>query len=134
MTVTSRRLNVATSPRLNVATSPRRDALTSRRGVNNAEVNKWKRRDVSTSRRLNVATLQRRDVSSRSAPHHLKYEWLINQGGRVAYERGHGIPEQSDTYFEEVPGICIVFHFWIFLDIRMMFLILNIFIFSLSMF
>ena len=63
-----------------VATSQRRDAPTSRHGVNNAEVNKWKRRDIPTSRRLNVATLQRHDVSSRSAPHHLKYEWLRNQG------------------------------------------------------
>ena len=27
-----------------------------------------------------VATLQRRDVSSRSAPYHLKYEWLRNRG------------------------------------------------------
>ena len=79
-------------------------------------------------------TSQRRDVSSRSAPHHLKYEWLRNQGDRESYKRGHGIPEQRDIDFEEVPGICTVFHFWIFLDIRMMFLILNIFIFSLSMF
>ena len=63
-----------------VTTLERCDAPTSRRWVNNAEVNKWKRRDVPTSRRLNVATLQRRDVSSRSAPHHLKYEWLRNQG------------------------------------------------------
>ena len=46
-------------------------------------------------------------------------------------ERGHGIPEQSDTEFEEVPEICTVSHF---LDIRMMFLILNILIFSFSMF
>ena len=52
----------------------RRDVPTSRRWVNNAKVNIQKRRDASTSRRLNVATLQRRDVSSRSAPHHLKYE------------------------------------------------------------
>ena len=80
----------ATSRRLHVATSPRRD--------------------VSTSRRLHVATLQRRDVSSRSAPYHLKYEWFRKQGNREAYERRHGIPEQSDTDFEEVPGICTVFH------------------------
>ena len=35
---------------------------------------------VATSQSCNVATLQHRDVSSRSAPHHLKYEWLRNQG------------------------------------------------------
>ena len=57
-----------------------------------------------------VATLQRRDVSSRSAPYYLKYEWFRNQGDREAYERRHGIPEQSDTDFEEVPGICTFFH------------------------
>ena len=65
---------------------------------------------TATSRRLHVATLQRRDVSSRSAPYHLKYEWFRNQGNRKAYERRHGIPEQSDTDFEEVPGICTFFH------------------------
>ena len=48
------------------------------------------------------------------------------------YEQGHGIPEQNDTDFDEVPGICTVSHFL--LDIRMMFLILNIVIFSFSMF
>ena len=68
-----------------VATSQRRDVSTSQRfqrrgvGSTNTEVNNLKRR-AATSRRLNVATLQRRDVSSRSAPHHLKYEWLRNQG------------------------------------------------------
>ena len=91
---TSRRPNVATFPRRDVSTSrrfhvatfPRRDVSTSRRfqrhdvGSTNTEVNNLKRRDASTSRRLNVATLQRRDVSLRSAPHHLKYEWLRNQG------------------------------------------------------
>ena len=69
-----------------VVTFQRRDVPTSRRfqrrdvGSTNAEVNNLKRRDASTSRRPNVATSQRRDVSSRSAPHHLKYEWLRNQG------------------------------------------------------
>ena len=92
------------------------------------------RRDVSTSRRLNVATLQRCDVSSRSAPHHFKVRMDQKLGYREAYERRHIIPEQSDTDFEELPVICTVSHFWIFVDIRMMFLILNIFIFSFSMF
>ena len=53
-----------------VATSQRRDV-----GSTNTEVNIF-----STSRRLNVATLQRCDISSRSTPHHLKYESLRNQG------------------------------------------------------
>ena len=42
---------VVTSRRSNVATSSHRDVPASRRWVNNAEVNKWKRRDVPTSRR-----------------------------------------------------------------------------------
>ena len=56
----------------------RRDVLTSR----HPHVATSQRHDVestmqkSTSR--NVVTSQRRDVSSRSAPHHLKYEWLRN--------------------------------------------------------
>ena len=37
------------------------------------------RRDVGSTN-TEVNNLKRRDVSSRSAPHHLKYEWLRNQG------------------------------------------------------
>ena len=67
---------------------------------------------IVTSRRPQVATSQRRDVSSRSEPYHLKYGWLRLQGGyREAYEGRHGFPEQSDTDFEGVPGICTAFHF-----------------------
>ena len=120
---TSQGRDVPTSRRPNVATSQRRDALTSRRWVNNAEVNMWERRDVPTSRRqLEICTSS------------FKVQMAQKLGYREAYERGHGIPEQSDIDFEEVPRICTVFHFWIFLDIRMMFLILNIFIFPPSMF
>ena len=36
-------------------------------------------------------------------------------GHREAYEERNGFPEQSDTDFEEVPGICTAFQF--FLDI-----------------
>ena len=54
--------------------------------------------------------LPRRDVSSRSAPYHLKVRMVQKRGYGEAYERRHGIPEQSDTNFEEVPGICTVFH------------------------
>ena len=89
-------------------------------------------RNVATSQRRNVATSQRRDISTGSALHNFKHEWFGMRGYWEAYERGHGIPEQSDTDFEEVPGICIVSHFL--LDIRMMFLILIIVIFSFSMF
>ena len=70
-----------------VATFPRRDIPTSRRWVNNAKVNNQKRRDVPMSRRLNVAMLQRRDVSTGSALHHLKHEWLGMKGiGRCTNE------------------------------------------------
>ena len=94
---------VAVTPRRsNVATSPRRDVPTSRRWVNNAEVNNQKHRDVPTSRRqYGICTSSFKARMARKARH------------REAYERGHGIPEQSDTYFEEVPGICTVSHFWI---------------------
>ena len=56
--------DVPTSRRPHVATSQRHDVESTMQ--------------KSTSK--NVATSQRRDVSSRSAPHHLKYEWLRNQG------------------------------------------------------
>ena len=58
------RRDVPTSRRLHVATSQRHDVESTMQ--------------KSTSR--NVVTSQRRDVSSRSAPYHLKYEWLRNQG------------------------------------------------------
>ena len=102
-----------------VATFQRHDVPTSRRWVNNAEVNNQKRRDAPTSRRLNIVTLQRRDVSTSRRRHGIctssfKARVVRNPGDGEAYERGHGIPEQSDTDFEEVPGICTVSHFcWI---------------------
>ena len=81
-----------------VSTSPRRDV-----GSTNIEVNNQKRHDVSTSRRQHEIC-----TSSFKAP------MVQKSGDREAYERGHGIPEQSDTDFEEVPGICTVSHFcWI---------------------
>ena len=109
------------------------------------------RRDVPTSQRLHVMTFQRRDVGSKihkstikkrrdvstSRRQHeictssFKAPMVRNSGHQEAYERGHEIQEQCDTDFEEVPVICTVSHF---LDIRMMFLRLNIFIFSFSMF
>ena len=83
-----------------VATFQRHDVPTSRRWVNNAEVNNQKRRDAPTSRR-------RHGICTSS----FKARVVRNPGDREAYERGHGIPEQSDTDFEEVPGICTVSHF-----------------------
>ena len=61
-----------------VATSQRHDVGSTMQKSTSGNVVTSQRRDVPTSRRLNVATLQRHDVSSRSAPHHLKYEWLRN--------------------------------------------------------
>ena len=87
MTATSRRLHVATSPR----------------------------RDVSTSRRLHVATSPSRDVYTSRRQLEIctlsfKVRMVQKLGYREAYEQRHRIPEQSDTDFEEVPGICTVFH------------------------
>ena len=102
-----------------------------------SKARKWlSRRDVPTSRRphvatsqrhdvgstmqkstiRNVVTLQRRDVSTSRHRHgiytsSLKARVVRNPRYREAYERGHRIPEQSDTNFKEVPGICTVSHF-----------------------
>ena len=82
----------------------------------------------------NVATSQRRDVSSRSAPYHLKYEWLRNEGiGRRTNEDTEFQSRVTQTS-RKCPGFVLFLIIGYFLDIRMMFLILNIFIFSSSMF
>ena len=72
-------------------------------GSTNTEVNNLKRRDASTSRRqLEICTSS------------FKVRMTQKSGDREAYELGHRIPEQSDTDFEEVLGICTVSHFcWI---------------------
>ena len=80
----------------------------------------WSNRDQSkevtaTSRRLHVATSPRRDVATSQRQLEIctvsfKVRMVQKSGYREAYERRHGIPEQSDTDFEEVPGICTVFH------------------------
>ena len=49
-------------------------------------------------------------------------------------KRGTNLQKQSDINFEGVPGIVSLLIFLIFLDIKMMFLILDIFIFSFIMF
>ena len=57
------------------------------------------RRDVATSRRqLEICTLS------------FKVRMVQKSGYREAYERRHRIREQSDTDFEEVPGICTASH------------------------
>ena len=104
----------ATSRRPNVAMFPRRDVSTSRRWVN-----QYRSQQFRTSRRLNVTTLRRRDVATSRRQLEIytssfKVRMAQKSGDEEAYERGHGIPEQSDTDFEEVPGICTVSHFfWI---------------------
>ena len=105
-----------------VATSPRRDVTKSRRRVNSAEVN-----NSATSRCHHVATSPRSDVSSKICISSFNAGRARKLGHREAYDQRHRIPEQSNTVFERVTGICIAFHcFWIFLDIMMMFLILDI--------
>ena len=91
-----------------VATSQRRDVPTSR-SSNIAMLGQ----PIQKSTIKNVATPQRRDVSSRSAPHHLKYQWLRNQGMERRTNKGTEFQSSSDTDFEEVTVICIVSHFWI---------------------
>ena len=118
------------SRRSNVATFPRRDVSTSRRWVN-----QYNSQQAVTSRRRNVATSQRRNVvtSVRDLPSIIKsskgseFKWGI---GRRTNE-GTEFQSSIDTDFEEVPVICIVSYF---LDTRMMFLRLNIYIFLFSMF
>ena len=57
-----------------------------------------------------VATSPRRDVSLKICISSFKVRMAQKLGYREAYERRHGFPEQSDTDFEEVPGICTAFH------------------------
>ena len=94
------RCDVPTSRRPLVATSPRRDVPTSRRpNVATSHVATSQRRDVATSRRQLENCIPS-----------FKVAVVLKLGNREAYGRRHGIPEQSDTDFEEVPGICTVFH------------------------
>ena len=102
MTVTSRRPNVATSGQgsdCHIATSQCRDVPTSRLLNVTTSGQQCRSQQVETSRRqLEICTLS------------FKVRMAHKSGYREAYERRHGIPEQSDTDFEEVPGICTVFH------------------------
>ena len=103
--VTSPRRDVTTSRRHHVVTSPRRDVTKSGRRVNNAEVN-----NSAMSRRHHIATSPRRDVSSKICTSSFNVRTARKLGHREAYEQRHGFPEQSDTVFEETPGICTAFH------------------------
>ena len=91
---------------------------------------------IQKSTTRNVATSQRRDVATSERQHGIctssfKALMVQNWGHREAYERGHGIPEQQGHRFRRSARDLYCFSF---LDIRMMFLRLNIFIFSFSMF
>ena len=102
------RPDVPTSRRPHIATSQLHDVRSTMQKSTIRNVATFQRRDVSTSRRRNVVT------SVRDSHFSFKARMVRNEGGhREAYERGHGIPEQSDANFEEVPVICIVSHFWI---------------------
>ena len=78
-----------------VATSPRRDV-----GSTIQKSTIQQRRDVTTSRRQleNLHLI-------------IKCQTARKLGHREAYDQRHGIGEQSNTVFEESPGICTAFHF-----------------------
>ena len=97
--------HVATSPRRDVGSTIQKSTMSPRRDVTTS-----RRRDVATLRRHHVATSPRRDVSSKICTSSFKVRMTLKLGYREAYERRHGFPEQSDTVFEEVPGICTAFH------------------------
>ena len=65
---------------------------------------------TATSRRLHVATSPRRDVISKICTSSFKVRMAQKLEYGEACEQRHGFPEQSDTIFEEVPGICTAFH------------------------
>ena len=67
------------------------------------------RRDVGSTMQKST-TSPRRDVSSKICTSSFKVRMALKLGHREAYEQRHGFPEQSDTVFEEVPGICTAFH------------------------
>ena len=67
------------------------------------------RRDVRSTIQKST-TSPRRDVSSKFCISSFKVRMALKLGYREAYEQRHGFPEQSDTDFEEVLGICTAFH------------------------
>ena len=108
VTVTSRRPNVATSQRRDVPTSRRPHVATPQRHDVGSTMQK------STSG--NVVTSQRLDVSSRSAPHHLKYEWLRNHGMGRRTSEGTKFQSRVTQTSRKCPGFVLFFicgYFWI---------------------
>ena len=106
----SRSRDVPTSRRPHVVTSQRRDV-----GSTNVQVNKRQRRDVSTS----------------SAFSALKANGGADLEASGGVQTRHGIPEQQRHRLRSSAHDLYCFSF---LDIKMMFLRLNIFIFLFSMF
>ena len=105
----------------NVATLQRRDVPTSQRWVN-----QYRSQQAVASRRGNVAT------SARDLPSIIKCSKGSEfEGDREAYELGHGIPEQQRYRLRRSARDLYCFPF---LDIRMMFLRLNNFLFLFSMY
>ena len=113
------RRDVPTSRCSNVATFQRRDVPTSRR----PSVTTLSQQCISQQVK-NVATSQRRDFTTSRRQLEIcnssfKVRMAQKSGHRETYERRHGIPEQSDTDFEEVAEICTVFnskHFHLFIQ------------------
>ena len=62
------------------------------------------RRDVGSTMQKS-ATSPRHDVSSKICISSFNVRTARKLGHREAYEQRHGVPEQSDIVFEEVPGI-----------------------------
>ena len=92
VTVTSRRPNVAKPQRHDVGST------------------------MQNSTSGNVVTSQRRDVSSRSAPHHLKYEWLRNHGIGRRTSEGTKFQSRVTQTSRKCPGFVLFFicgYFWI---------------------
>ena len=79
----------------------------------------------------NVATPQRRDVSTGSAPPHFKHQWFRLEGIGGRTNEGLEFQSSSDTRLRRSARDLYCFSFF---DIIRMFLRLNIFIFSFSMF
>ena len=62
------------------------------------------RRDVGSTTQKSTMS-PRRDVSSKICTSSFKVRMALKLGYREAYEQRHEFPEQSDTVFEECPGL-----------------------------
>ena len=107
--------------------------MRSRQGIH-CHVTTSPRRDVGSTMQKST-TSPRRDVSSKICISSLNARRLEKLGHRETYDQRHGFPEPEDPDFERLPGIrtaSILLD--IIEDIMMMFLILNILLFSFMMF